>query len=103
MLALAGGLACADSAGTVILVTHDRYFLDRATNRILEISRGKLYGYEANYSRFPGAESSEGGDGAGHVSGSARAFSGWNWNGQSQRLPGTDDKAAGSVWIVWRP
>ena len=38
--------------GTVILVTHDRYFLDQVTNRILEISRGKLYSYEANYSRF---------------------------------------------------
>ena len=31
--------------GTVIMVTHDRYFLDRVTNRILEISRGKMYGY----------------------------------------------------------
>lgn len=38
--------------GTVILVTHDRYFLDQVTNRILEISRGNLYSYEANYSRF---------------------------------------------------
>lgn len=38
--------------GTVILVTHDRYFLDQVTNRILEISRGRLYSYEANYSRF---------------------------------------------------
>ena len=34
------------------MVTHDRYFLDKVTNRILEISRGKLYGYEANYSKF---------------------------------------------------
>ena len=38
--------------GTVILVTHDRYFLDQVTNRILEISRGKIYSYEANYSKF---------------------------------------------------
>lgn len=38
--------------GTVILVTHDRYFLDQVAGRILEISRGKLYSYEANYSRF---------------------------------------------------
>lgn len=38
--------------GVVIMVTHDRYFLDKVTNRILEISRGKLYGYEANYSQF---------------------------------------------------
>lgn len=38
--------------GVVIMVTHDRFFLDKVTNRILEISRGKLYGYEANYSKF---------------------------------------------------
>lgn len=38
--------------GVVIMVTHDRYFLDRVTNKILEISHGKLYSYEANYSRF---------------------------------------------------
>lgn len=34
------------------MVTHDRYFLDKVTNRILEISRGNLYSYEANYSKF---------------------------------------------------
>ncbi len=33
--------------GVVIMVTHDRYFLDKVTNKILEISRGKLYGYES--------------------------------------------------------
>ena len=38
--------------GSVIMVTHDRYFLDRVTNKILEISHGKLYAYEANYSGF---------------------------------------------------
>lgn len=38
--------------GTVIMVTHDRYFLDRVTNRILEISHGKMYGYDADYSGF---------------------------------------------------
>lgn len=38
--------------GMVIMVTHDRYFLDRVTNRILEISRGKMYGYDADYSGF---------------------------------------------------
>ena len=38
--------------GTVIMVTHDRYFLDRVTNRILEISHGKMYGYDAAYSGF---------------------------------------------------
>ena len=34
------------------MVTHDRYFLDRVTNKIVEIDKGKLYTYEANYSGF---------------------------------------------------
>lgn len=38
--------------GVIIMVTHDRYFLDRVTNKILEISHGKLYSYTANYSQF---------------------------------------------------
>ena len=38
--------------GVVIMVTHDRYFLDKVTNKILEISHGKLYSYDANYSGF---------------------------------------------------
>lgn len=38
--------------GVVLMVTHDRYFLDKVSNRILEISQGKMYSYEANYSRF---------------------------------------------------
>ena len=38
--------------GVVIMVTHDRYFLDKVTNKILEISRGNLYSYESNYSGF---------------------------------------------------
>ena len=38
--------------GVIIMVTHDRYFLDKVTNRILEISRGSLYSYEANYTKF---------------------------------------------------
>ena len=38
--------------GVLIMVTHDRYFLDQVSNRILEISHGSLYSYEANYSRF---------------------------------------------------
>lgn len=38
--------------GVVIMVTHDRYFLDRVTNKILEISHGKIYSYEAKYSDF---------------------------------------------------
>ena len=38
--------------GTVILVTHDRYFLDNVTNWILEIERGRGYPYEGNYSAW---------------------------------------------------
>lgn len=38
--------------GVVLMVTHDRYFLDRVTNKILEISHGKIYSYESNYSGF---------------------------------------------------
>ena len=38
--------------GTVMMVTHDRYFMDKVTNKILEISHGNIYSYEANYSRF---------------------------------------------------
>ena len=38
--------------GTIVMVTHDRYFLDRVSNKILEISRGQMYSYDANYSRF---------------------------------------------------
>ncbi len=38
--------------GALLMVTHDRYFLDRVTNRILEIDHGSLYSYAANYSKF---------------------------------------------------
>lgn len=38
--------------GTVIMVTHDRYFLDKVCNRILEISQGQIYSYESDYSTF---------------------------------------------------
>lgn len=38
--------------GVIIMVTHDRYFLDKVSNRILELSHGKLYSYSANYSKF---------------------------------------------------
>ena len=37
---------------TLLMVTHDRYFLDRTVNKILEISHGSLYEYEADYSGF---------------------------------------------------
>jgi ATP-binding cassette subfamily F protein uup len=38
--------------GALLLVTHDRYFLDRVTNRIIELDRGKLYSYEGNYAAY---------------------------------------------------
>lgn len=38
--------------GALLMVTHDRYFLDQVTNGILEIDRGKLYRYAENYSRY---------------------------------------------------
>lgn len=37
---------------TLLMVTHDRYFLDRVCNRILELSEGQLYRYNGNYSYF---------------------------------------------------
>ncbi|MCM1992127.1 ABC-F family ATP-binding cassette domain-containing protein [Oceanirhabdus seepicola] len=38
--------------GAVLMITHDRYFLDRVTNRIVEIEKGNLYSYDGNYSIF---------------------------------------------------
>jgi ATP-binding cassette subfamily F protein uup len=38
--------------GAIIMVTHDRYFLDRVTNKIVEISDGSLYSYSSNYSEY---------------------------------------------------
>ena len=38
--------------GAVVMVTHDRYFLDSVSDRIIEIDKGHIYSYEANYSGF---------------------------------------------------
>jgi len=38
--------------GALLMVTHDRYFLDRVTNRIIEIDKGRLYSYSGNYGDF---------------------------------------------------
>src|SRR5688572_31876219 len=38
--------------GALIVVTHDRYFLDRVATRIVEVDRGKTYSYEGNYEEF---------------------------------------------------
>jgi ATP-binding cassette subfamily F protein uup len=39
-------------SGTCLFVTHDRYFLDRIATRVLELSRGKFYSYEGNYTDY---------------------------------------------------
>lgn len=39
-------------SGSVLLVTHDRYFLNRVTNRIFELDKGNLYTYAGNYELF---------------------------------------------------
>jgi len=41
-----------DYTGNVILVTHDRYFLDNVVNWVLELDRGRYYTYEANYTGY---------------------------------------------------
>jgi ABC transport system ATP-binding/permease protein len=41
-----------ESSVTLLMVTHDRYFLDRVCNKILEIDGGQLFQYQGNYSRF---------------------------------------------------
>ncbi len=38
--------------GTLVMVTHDRYFLDSVSNRIVEIDRGSIYSYDTNYTGF---------------------------------------------------
>lgn len=38
--------------GALLMVTHDRYFMDRITNKIVEIDTGSLYRYDANYTKF---------------------------------------------------
>ncbi|MEO6727283.1 MAG: ABC-F family ATP-binding cassette domain-containing protein [Blastocatellia bacterium] len=42
----------ADFTGALLLVTHDRYFLDRVTNRILEIERGQVQSFTGNYATY---------------------------------------------------
>lgn len=38
--------------GSIIMITHDRYFLDSVCNRIIEVDKGKIYSYEANYEGY---------------------------------------------------
>jgi ATP-binding cassette subfamily F protein uup len=39
-------------SGAILMVTHDRYFLDRVSNKIVELDKGNLFSYEGNYSKF---------------------------------------------------
>lgn len=39
-------------SGAIVMVTHDRYFLERVTNKIVELDDGNLYTYQANYSKY---------------------------------------------------
>ncbi len=38
--------------GALLMITHDRYFLDRVANKMIELDKGRLYGYSGNYSQF---------------------------------------------------
>lgn len=38
--------------GSLVMITHDRYFLDRVSNRIIELDKGRLFNYDGNYSTF---------------------------------------------------
>lgn len=38
--------------GALLMITHDRYFLDRVTNRMIELSQGSVYGYQGNYTEY---------------------------------------------------
>lgn len=38
--------------GSFLMVTHDRYFLDKVTNKIIELDKGNIYSYTANYTKF---------------------------------------------------
>jgi len=41
-----------NSKASLLMITHDRYFLDRVTNRIIELDKGRLFSYDGNYSLF---------------------------------------------------
>lgn len=41
-----------EKRGAIVMITHDRYFLDRVSNRIVELDKGKLYEYQGNYTDF---------------------------------------------------
>ena len=42
--------------GALVMVTHDRYFLDSVTNKIIELDKGKIYSYDEKYSGVSAAK-----------------------------------------------
>ena len=90
--------------GTVVAVTHDRYFLDNVAQWILELDRGHTYPYEGNYSTYLETKASRI-----KVEGAkdAKRASGWktSWSG-SAPAPGPASPRAAPGWSVtrrWRP
>lgn len=83
------------------MVTHDRYFLDRVANRILEISHGKLYSYAGDYSRFLELKAQrEEMELASDPVNAAVSF-GWNWNGRREAA-GPEVPSRGQGLTVWK-
>ena len=74
-------------------------FLDKVTNRILEISRGKLYGYEANYSKIFGNEGRTGRDGACFRAKTPKCVENGIRMGKA-RLPSKNNKAKGKIGAI---
>ena len=72
--------------GTVVAITHDRYFLDNVAKWILELDRGRGFPFEGNYSQLAGAEA-----------GAARP------GGEGQRRPPAHPRSASWSGCGWRP
>ena len=49
--------------GALLMITHDRYFLDNVTNRIVELDKGKLYSYQSGYEGYLELKARARGDG----------------------------------------
>ena len=83
--------------GGLVMVTHDRYFLERVVNHITELSRGKLYHYEANYSKYLELQGAAGRRWRRPASASASLSSGWSGSGScGAARPGPPSPKSGS-------
>lgn len=88
--------------GVLVMVTHDRYFLDKVSNRILEISRGNMYGYDSNYSRFLELKAEREEMELASERKRQKHPSGWNWNGRNaDAVPEARNRE--QDWIDWKP